>query len=85
MSRTPTEQRKSGKVIMPDTIRIIGEEADGWIHLPSPTMANTLCSWFDVLTESLDATEHPATCPTCLQIVAFCKSLKIRKPTRAKI
>jgi hypothetical protein len=63
-------------------VRIIGE-GDLSIHIAGcqPTII-TLCGWCDV--DSSPSQQTPD-CPECLRIVAYCKSLKIRKTTLAQV
>jgi hypothetical protein len=65
-----------------DTIRIIGE-GDSYIHIHSPQQTIiTLCGWSDV---NHSPSQAKPTCPSCLQIVTYCKSLKVRKTTLVRV
>ena len=65
-----------------ETVKVLGE-GDSEIHVPSPQAGIiTLCGWCDV---DCVSTQAKPTCPACLRIVSYCKSLKIRQSTLAQV
>ena len=54
------------------SVRVL-DEKEGYYHHMHPLGANTLCGWVDVQYEEHSAVEHPITCPSCKEIVSFCK------------
>jgi hypothetical protein len=68
-----------------NTVKIAGSEAefDPFVHIAGlQSTLTTLCGWVDVDTEP---STRPPNCPECLRVVAYCKSLQIRKSTLAKV
>jgi hypothetical protein len=46
---------------------------DDWVHIHGIKGYTSLCGWCDVPYVS---TEDPVTCPNCLSLIKFCKSIK---------
>jgi len=54
------------------------EEEEQYLHLTSPNTFLTLCGWCDVLHEPVEGDLKEVNCPTCLEIVKWCKSLNLK-------
>lgn len=60
------------------TYRVLGEGCDIETHLPSPvSTVLTLCGFVDVEYETLDATEHPPTCLTCMAAAREIRNMRL--------
>lgn len=49
------------------------EGCDNWVHVDGIDGYISLCGWCDVPYVTV---EDPVTCPTCLAMIKYCKSIK---------
>lgn len=63
------------------SIRVTSDTGgDPYFHFPGVLRSfNTLCGWVDVETEE---SHRAPDCPECFRIIAFCKSVRIRKAAK---
>lgn len=51
---------------------------NGEVHIPNPAPAlATLCGFLDEMFST--DTDRPATCAQCLEVVRFCKSIRLKR------
>ena len=61
-----------------NTITVI-EDHTGDYHVPGVSLVGsvTLCGWVDVPHNVHDAADRPVTCKVCMEIIKYCKNIKI--------
>lgn len=57
------------------------EDDAGHYCIPSPCShgSMTLCGWVDVSASYYPIYQHKPNCPTCLQMLEYCKKLRVPK------